>query len=60
MNVTSHEDIDFFWDNPAERMGRRQDILDIIEKRISSNKQVTAEIVNETQQDQGKTSNPQP
>lgn len=33
--VTSHEDIDFYWDNPQALKGKKQDILDIIQKQVS-------------------------
>lgn len=33
--ITSHEDIDFYWDNPQALTGKKQDILDIIQKQVS-------------------------
>lgn len=35
-DLTNHEDIDFYWDNPQARTGKKQDILDIISKNVSA------------------------
>ena len=32
INAVDHEDIDFYWDNPEERKGRSQEILEKIQK----------------------------
>ena len=33
-DVVSHEDIDYYWDNPKARVGRSSDILGMIQKEI--------------------------
>ena len=35
-DVVNHEDIDLFWDNPEKLKGRREDILDIIQREVSN------------------------
>jgi len=34
INAVNHEDIDFFWDNNEETVGRSQDILTMMQRRM--------------------------
>ena len=39
INAVNHEDIDFFWDNNEETVGRSEDILTMMQRRMQNNGQ---------------------